>query len=43
MWIPAGLVYIAAALFMFAAWINSSENAAIKNHKRRTTPAVAEV
>lgn len=43
MWVPAGLVYIAAALFMFAAWINSSERSARKNHARRATPAAAEV
>ena len=43
MWVPAGIVYIAAALFMFAAWISSSERAARKNHTRRATPAAAEV
>jgi putative membrane protein len=43
MWVPAGVVYIVAALFMLAAWINSSERVAVRNHARRTTPAPAEV
>jgi putative membrane protein len=43
MWVPAGVVYIVAALFMLAAWINSSERVAVRNHARRTTPAAAEV
>lgn len=30
MWVPAGLVYIVAALIMFAAWIRSSEDRAIR-------------
>jgi len=42
MWVPAGLVYIVAALFMFAAWINSSERVALRNRTRRATPAAAE-
>jgi hypothetical protein len=25
MWVPAGLVYIVAALFMFAGWLHESE------------------
>jgi len=42
MWVPAGIVYIVAALFMFAAWINASERIATKNKTRRATPAAAE-
>ena len=42
MWVPAGVVYIVAALFMFAAWINASERIAVRNKARRATPAAAE-
>ena len=41
MWVPAGIVYIVAALFMFAAWINASERIAVRNKARRATPAAA--
>ena len=30
MWVPAGLVYILAALVMFAGWLRESERRAIK-------------
>jgi putative membrane protein len=42
MWVPAGVVYIVAALFMFAAWIKASERIAVRNKTRRATPAAAE-
>jgi putative membrane protein len=42
MWVPAGIVYIVAALFMFAAWINASERIAVRNKARRATTAAAE-
>ena len=42
MWVPAGIVYIIAALFMFAAWINASEKVAGRNKARRATPAAVE-
>jgi cytochrome c oxidase assembly factor CtaG len=34
MWVPAGIVYIVAALIMFAAWIGSSEERALGTPKR---------
>ena len=37
MWVPAGLVYIAAALIMFAAWMRESEKRAIFTERRLTT------
>lgn len=34
MWVPAGLVYIAAGLVMFAAWMRESERRAVLNDRR---------
>jgi putative membrane protein len=34
MWVPAGIVYIVAALIMFAAWIGSSEQSAVAAQTR---------
>jgi putative membrane protein len=34
MWVPAGLVYIAAALVMFAGWLRESEKRAVLNESR---------
>ena len=30
MWVPAGIVYIVAALFMFAAWMSESEKRVVR-------------
>ncbi|MFN2500559.1 MAG: cytochrome c oxidase assembly protein [Pyrinomonadaceae bacterium] len=40
MWVPAGLVYILAALIMFAGWLNDSEKRVLK--RERTMWAEAE-
>ena len=37
MWVPAGIVYIVAALIMFAAWIGSSEDSAVRAQKPPAT------
>jgi putative membrane protein len=34
MWVPAGLVYIVAALFMFAGWLRESENSALRRERQ---------
>jgi len=34
MWVPASLVYIAAALFMFAGWLRASENSAVRREQQ---------
>ena len=34
MWVPAGIVYIVAALIMFSAWIRSSEDSALRAQER---------
>jgi putative membrane protein len=34
MWIPAGMVYVVAGLFLFAAWLRASEHKAIAKEKR---------
>ncbi|MBV9215049.1 MAG: cytochrome c oxidase assembly protein, partial [Acidobacteria bacterium] len=39
MWVPAGLVYIGAALIMFAAWIHSSERLAIRREEEASLQA----
>jgi putative membrane protein len=33
MWVPAGIVYILAALFMFAGWLNESEKRVIRREE----------
>lgn len=43
MWIPAGLVYIVAALIMFAAWLRDSEKRASLSTPVTARPAVPEL
>jgi putative membrane protein len=37
MWVPASLVYIAAALFMFVGWLRASENSVLRRERQFDT------
>jgi putative membrane protein len=42
MWVPAGIVYIAAALIMFAGWMRESENRVLRREREMAIAAAME-
>ena len=42
MWVPAGIVYIIAALIMFAAWMRESENGVLRTERERLDRAISD-
>ena len=42
MWIPAALVYVAAALAMVAAWLRESERLVVANEVMPETPSLVQ-
>jgi putative membrane protein len=41
MWVPAGIVYIVAALVMFAGWLRESESRSLRRERRLVDEAAA--